>query len=482
MLPQIAGAIRSVEQLFREEWTTSAEVYLPVVEPGTLARNRALAATYRRVIAEAEAHAADREEQIEAAHDAWYRGFVAEAMIDFSKKTWLDSSGEPHSGLLAEDDLRDWRPRYEQPLAVDYHGADGLQAGPWSQAPVFLQQLRLLEGFDLAALGQRLGGVRPHDHRMREARVRRSRGVVRRSRLLRRPDRALLSREYADERRALIGDEASAELAPARRTAAQPRLAPPPAAPRSTRRPASASRPGRRERRHRAPRCRRPLRQHGRGDAERRLACRRAGRARARLLPRHARADVLARGGPAELARAGQAAANDALADAGRCATASPTSRSARPAATSRISGRCTLLLGHLHFGLDLQAAIDAPNHPHRAFPSSFYPRETRPRRRRCRGSRWRADDRRPAEPRPRRRGRAAWSLGRVSAAGRERDGVLKAAADPRGDRATPPGARPRQSPQPPRLRRPRRRHPRPARARRRPRRAAAPGRSLRRC
>ena len=66
----------------------------------------------------------------------------------------MDSSGERHAGLLAEEDLRDWRPdATRQPLAVDYHGLTVLKAGPWSQAPVFLQQLRLLEGFDLEAMG-----------------------------------------------------------------------------------------------------------------------------------------------------------------------------------------------------------------------------------------------------------------------------------------------------------------------------------------
>ena len=59
----------------------------------------------------------------------------------------------------------------------------------------------------------------------------------------------------------------------------------------------------------------------------------------ARLLPRHAGADVLARGRPSGLARARQAAAHDAVADARRCATATPTSPGARPAATSRTSG-----------------------------------------------------------------------------------------------------------------------------------------------
>ena len=122
MLPQIAGAIRSLEELFRNEWTTSADVYLPVATPGTLARNPGLAATYRRVVEVAEARTTDRDGQIEAAHEAWYGGFVAEAMTSFSTRAWLDSSGERHRGLLAEQDLRDWRPRYEEPLAVEYHG------------------------------------------------------------------------------------------------------------------------------------------------------------------------------------------------------------------------------------------------------------------------------------------------------------------------------------------------------------------------
>ena len=90
-------------------------------------------------------------------------------------------------------------------------------------------------------------------------------------------------------------------------------------------------------------------------------------------------------------------------------------------------------LLGHVHFGLDLQAAIDAPNHHTEAFPSSFYPRRrdrgtsrsrTAPARRRSRACGERGHDVELPGP---------WSLGRVSAAGREPDGVLKAAANPRG-------------------------------------------------
>jgi gamma-glutamyltranspeptidase/glutathione hydrolase len=90
-------------------------------------------------------------------------------------------------------------------------------------------------------------------------------------------------------------------------------------------------------------------------------------------------------------------------------------------------------LLGHVHFGLDLQAAIDAPNHHTEAFPSSFYPRLTRPRHvavedrageQAIEGLRSRGHDVEVSDP---------WSLGRVSAVGVDRDGVLKAAANPRG-------------------------------------------------
>jgi gamma-glutamyltranspeptidase/glutathione hydrolase len=86
-----------------------------------------------------------------------------------------------------------------------------------------------------------------------------------------------------------------------------------------------------------------------------------------------------------------------------------------------------------VHFGLDLQAAIDAPNHHTEAFPSSFYPRESKPRHvavetrvdeETLDALRARGHDVEASPP---------WSLGRVSAAGRERDGVLKAAANPRG-------------------------------------------------
>ncbi len=224
MIPAIARGIRNVEQLFRDEWTTSAEVYLPIAEPGTLHRNPRLAATYRRIVDEAEAHSSDRDAQIASAHDAWYRGFVAEAMLSFQELEWMDSSGERHAGLLAAEDLADWVPTYEQPLAIDYHGVTVLKAGPWSQAPVFLQQLRLLEGFDLAAMGH---ASAEYVHTVTEcAKL----AFADREAWYGDPDfydvpvETLLSRAYADERRLLVGDVSSGELRPGSPDGREPRL------------------------------------------------------------------------------------------------------------------------------------------------------------------------------------------------------------------------------------------------------------------
>jgi len=90
-------------------------------------------------------------------------------------------------------------------------------------------------------------------------------------------------------------------------------------------------------------------------------------------------------------------------------------------------------LLAHHLFGLDLQAAIDAPVFHTEHFPSSFYPHAASPRSLHLES---RFGDAVVAELRSRGHDvtvSGPWSLGRVSAVGREPDGMLKAAANPRG-------------------------------------------------
>ena len=74
--------------------------------PTTTHRLPALAATWRRLLAEAVGPT--REAQIDAARAAWYRGFVAEAIEEFMATPVRDATGRDHAGLLTADDLAGW--------------------------------------------------------------------------------------------------------------------------------------------------------------------------------------------------------------------------------------------------------------------------------------------------------------------------------------------------------------------------------------
>ncbi|GHD95195.1 gamma-glutamyltransferase family protein [Streptomyces naganishii] len=154
---RVGQTVETVRRLFETEWTSSAEVYLPggrPPRPGELLRNPALAATWKRLLAET-AHAGDREARIEAAREVWRTGFVAEALVRQSGRPTMDTSGERHAGTLTAADLAGWSAAYESPVTYDWNGWTLCKAGPWSQGPVFLQQLALLpcEPSELPARG-----------------------------------------------------------------------------------------------------------------------------------------------------------------------------------------------------------------------------------------------------------------------------------------------------------------------------------------
>jgi gamma-glutamyltranspeptidase/glutathione hydrolase len=150
------ATIKTVEKLFRQHWPTSAAVYLPggkVPEIGTLFTNPALAATYARVLRDAESVGGDRIAQIERARRTWSQGFVAEAIDKFCRtQEIMDTSGERHRGVLTGDDMARWQATIEEPLTYDYGRYTVCKAGIWSQGPVMLQQLALLKGFHLDGL------------------------------------------------------------------------------------------------------------------------------------------------------------------------------------------------------------------------------------------------------------------------------------------------------------------------------------------
>ncbi len=142
------ASIRFNAKKFREKWPTSAAIYMPGGElphTGDLIRNPALANFFHRLLdAEAATRNRGRESAIDAARDRFYRGDIACDIVN-----WSDANG----GLLAASDLAAFTTKIEAPVSAAYRGVTVHKCQPWSQGPVFLQQLRLLEGFDLAAMG-----------------------------------------------------------------------------------------------------------------------------------------------------------------------------------------------------------------------------------------------------------------------------------------------------------------------------------------
>ena len=449
LLPGTAATIRTVEQMFRDEWPTSAQTWLgPGGAPaaGERWRNPVLAATYRRVVEQAEAAGPGREAQIAAGRDAFYRGFVAEAIAEFcATSEVLDTSGRRHRGLLDADDLASWEPTVERPLSLDYAGVTVHKTGPWGQGPVLLQQLRLLQGYDLAAMGH-LSVDWVHT-------------VVEAAKLafadreawygdpahVDVPVEALLSPAYADERRALIGDTASTELRPGSPDGRTPRL-PRSASPGSSRPTVTSDGAGEPTVLDDGPARERA----GRGDTCHVDVVDRDGRMvsatpsggwlqSSPVIPElgfclGSRAQMLWLEPGLPTTMAGGVRPRTTLTPSLVTREGRPWLAFGTPGGDQQDQWSLAYLLAYLHTGLDLQAAIDAPMFSTEHFPSSFYPRQASP-------GTLVVEGRLPADVVVglRDRGHTVrvggdWSQGRLSAAGRDATtGLLRAAANPRG-------------------------------------------------
>ncbi len=156
VLPRVANTIDGLAEYFAEHWPSSAAVWTPggtAPAPNTIFKNPDLARTYDRLVAAGEAAGDDRTDQIDAARKEWANGFVADAIDTYLQDAnIMDVSGKPHKGVLRKSDMAGWSATTEPSLSYAYHGWTVHKTGPWSQGPVLLQALAILKHHDLAAM------------------------------------------------------------------------------------------------------------------------------------------------------------------------------------------------------------------------------------------------------------------------------------------------------------------------------------------
>ncbi len=137
-----------------EEWEYSRRVFLPHLDtreraapsPGEVFRQPELARTLRQLVeteAEALAAGASREEAIMAAYDRFYRGDIARELVRATQEA---------GGLITLEDLDAWSVKLEEPVSTTYRDIEVFKLDFWTQGPVMLQALNLLENADLRSM------------------------------------------------------------------------------------------------------------------------------------------------------------------------------------------------------------------------------------------------------------------------------------------------------------------------------------------
>ena len=137
-----------------KEWPYSRAVFFPHLgekreapEPGEIFVQKDLLETLSKMV-EAEQTALkqkkSRKDAIMAAYDRFYKGDIAKEFV---------RGCQEQGGLITMQDLSKWKPIEEEPMHVTYKGIDVYKLQQWTQGPMLLQSLNILENFDLKAMG-----------------------------------------------------------------------------------------------------------------------------------------------------------------------------------------------------------------------------------------------------------------------------------------------------------------------------------------
>ena len=115
-----------------------------VPAPGTMLVQKALGDTLAKMAAAESASGGGREAGVRAGRDAFYRGEVAETIVECSKRV---------GGIVSREDLAAYSSKFDTPIKTTFMGREIHGQPTWTQAPVLLQTLNILEHFDLKAMG-----------------------------------------------------------------------------------------------------------------------------------------------------------------------------------------------------------------------------------------------------------------------------------------------------------------------------------------
>lgn len=169
------------------KWKTSSEAYLhdgETPEPGAILRQPNLARTFRTIV--------------EAGAEAFYRGPIGEEIARFSQE---------NGGLITKEDLATYEPSWQTPISTTYRGYQIYCPPLPCSGMQYLQTLNIVEGFDMAGMGQNSA---EYIHHLAEAM---KLAVADRTTYAPNPESPidqLISKEYAEKRRKLIDPEKAA--------------------------------------------------------------------------------------------------------------------------------------------------------------------------------------------------------------------------------------------------------------------------------
>ncbi|ALI99171.1 gamma-glutamyltransferase family protein [Rufibacter tibetensis] len=137
-----------------KQWPYSKKVFLPHLgqkreapEAGEIFVQKDLLATLTKMVETEKAalkKGKSRKEAIMAAYDRFYTGDIAKEFV---------RGCQEQGGLITMQDLAKWKPIEEEPLSVNYKGIEVYKLKQWTQGPVMLQALNILENFDLKSMG-----------------------------------------------------------------------------------------------------------------------------------------------------------------------------------------------------------------------------------------------------------------------------------------------------------------------------------------